>query len=166
MNVMPAGAASHGEGSRVPGQSNSCSQSSWSTPHEITAGCSPRSLPGAAQSTPQPRGAKAHLCRLAAYQSTPSEPMSSAIAPGAWAPSASTATPRARHAAAMPASGSTSAVSELTWSSTASRVRGPIAAATASTQACASSAGNGQASVRTVAPRSRARKVAARVTPP
>ena len=70
------GAQSQGVGSRVPVQSNSCNQSAFVTPHEITAGWSPSRRCGAAHSTPQPRGAKAHLCRLAAYQSTPSASMS------------------------------------------------------------------------------------------
>ena len=57
------------------------------------------------------------------YQSTPSERMSSAIAPGAWAPSPSTGTPREWQISASSASGMTSALSELTWSRIARRVR-------------------------------------------
>ena len=51
------------------------------------------------------RGTQSHLCRLPTYQSTPSDGMSSGMAPGACAPSASTATPRPRSAAAISASG-------------------------------------------------------------
>ena len=50
--------------------------------------------------------------------------MSRSSGPGACAPSTSTGTPAARQAAAIASSGMTSAVSELTWSSTARRVRG------------------------------------------
>ena len=49
-----------------------------------------------AQRKPQPLGANSHLWQLPAYQSTPSEGMSSAIWPGACAPSTSTFAPRAR----------------------------------------------------------------------
>ena len=44
---------------------------------------------------PQPRGACAHLCRFAEYQSTPSDAMSSRRDPGTCAPSTRTGTPRA-----------------------------------------------------------------------
>ena len=79
---------------------------------------------GAAQRIPQPRGACAHLCRLAEYQSTPSALMSSARAPGTCAPSTSTGTPRAWHSSAIAATGKTSAVCAAMWSTTTSFVCG------------------------------------------
>ena len=108
----PSGAASQADGSRVPTRSNSC-VNPWSRPHEITVGCSPRlALRARPRGSPQLRGAHAHLCRLPTYQSTPSAGRSSAIAPGACAPSTSSGTPRARQRAAISATGSTSALSE------------------------------------------------------
>ncbi len=137
---IAAGAARCDDGSRVPGRSNSV-VNPWSSPHEITAGCRFAWRSGDAHRMPLLRGTHIHLCRLATYQSRPSDGISSGIAPGACAPSASTRTPRARHAAAMSASGMTSALCDVMWSTIARRVRGPRAPTYASTSSPAERTG-------------------------
>jgi len=94
--------------------------------------------------------------------------MSSASAPGTWAPSTSTGTPRARQAAVIAATGSVNAVSDETWSITASRVRGVSTRSTASTYAAVASpdTGNGVAATTTRAPAPRAMNPAALSTAP
>ncbi len=67
----------------------------------------------AAQRMPLLRGAQAHLWRVPTDQSAPSAGMSSAIAPGAWAPSISTRAALARQRAAISATGSTSPLSAV-----------------------------------------------------
>ena len=101
------------------------------------------------------------------YQSTPSDGMSSAMAPGAWAPSTRTGTPRARQRGGDRRDRQTSALSAAMWSTMASRVRGPRAASTPRHDLIRPIApGTGIATARTMAPRSRAANVAALVTPP
>src|SRR5262249_13261324 len=100
---------------------------------------------------PRLRGVSAHLWRLAAYQSAPSAGIDNGIAPGACAPSTSTATPRARHAGAISATGYTSALSDEMCSTTAILVRGPSALVKASTNP-AGVGGSGIAITRTDAP--------------
>ena len=159
MKSRPAGAASQGDGSRVPVQSNSCSQSSFVTPHEITAGMQavaplrrgPEHAAAARRERPlvQVGGVPVDAERLDVERRS---------RPGACAPSTSTGTPRARQAAASAASGSTSAVSDVTWSIRASRVRGVIARSSASTYASGLVAGKGHEKISTDAPRWRAMK--------
>ena len=62
--------------------------------------------------------------------------------------------------------GKMSAVSDVMWSMTATRVRGPIAATTASMSWPASKRGYGTVTVRTTARRSRATKAAMRAVAP
>ena len=80
--------------------------------------------------------------------------MSSPMAPGACAPSTSTGTPRARQRAATSATGIASALSEVTWSISTMRVRGPMPDSIASITR-SGVGGYGIVTVRTRAPRSR-----------
>jgi hypothetical protein len=72
--------------------------------------------------------------------------------PGACAPSTSVSTPRAFSAATIRASGSTSPVGLVTWSTSARRVRGVTPASTTSTTASGSATGNGTVATTTRAP--------------
>ena len=78
--------------------------------------------------------------------------MSSAMLPGTWAPSASTNVPFAWQAAAMSASGSTSAVVAVMWSTTITRVAGDRPRSIASTNSFGAAPGPGSSIVRRVAP--------------
>ena len=72
--------------------------------------------------------------------------------PGACAPSTSVSTPRAASSATSSSSGKTSAVADVTWSSTARRVRGVTAARTRSRTSSGPAVGNGMPTVTTCAP--------------
>jgi hypothetical protein len=76
--------------------------------------------------------------------------------PGACAPSTSVSTPRAPSSRTSRAIGNTSAVGLVTWSSTASRVRGVTAAMTAATTSPSPGSGNGTDATVTRAPARRA----------
>ena len=115
---------------------------------------------GGVQRMPLLRGTHSHLCRLPTYQSTPSDGMSSASAPGACAPSASTATPRARRRSAIAASGSTSPLSRRhVIDDGEPRRSGVIAPLESLDHLLRRPHGYGIAAVRTAAPRSRAANV-------
>ena len=72
--------------------------------------------------------------------------------PGACAPSIRVSTPRSASAATSVATGSTNAVADVTWSSTARRVRGVTAPITAETTASGDAIGNGTSATTTRAP--------------
>ncbi len=103
-----------------------------------------------------PFGAQHHLWRFAAYQLAPSVPIASGIMPGAWAPSTSTAIPRASRSGTSRSTGKMSAVGLVTWLRSARRVRGVTAASTRSTTSSGSAIGSGIRASTTTAPRSAA----------
>ena len=86
--------------------------------------------------------------------------MSTSTIPGAWAASTSVSTPRRSSSRTIASIGSTSAVGEVTWLTSANRVRGVIASRYASTACDGSWIGNGTRTTRSVAP---SRSAAARI---
>ena len=160
-SASAAGVARYGVGSRVPVQSNARrngegvgrgSLAAWlTTSGRVPAWRSRRTWRNAA-----PFGAQHHLWRFPTYQLAPRSSTRSGIIPGAWAPSTSTATPRASSTGTRRSTGKTSAVGLVTWLSSARRVRAVTAASTRSTTASGPATGSGTWTITTRAPLSSA----------
>jgi hypothetical protein len=71
---------------------------------------------------PTPFGAHSHLCAFAVQYAALSRPRSTSTMPGACAASTSVSTPRRSSSRTIASIGSTSAVGDVTWLTSANRV--------------------------------------------
>ena len=115
------------------------------------AGSSPGG-PRARGARPSPSARTATCARCRSSTPRPAGRGRPAACPGACAPSTSVSTPRRSSSRTIAATGITSAVGDVTWLTSASRVRGVTASRYASTTCDGSAIGNGIRARRRVAP--------------
>ena len=100
---------------------------------ETTSGRSPARRSARTWRTPEPLGAHSHLCPLPVQYAAPRAARSTGTIPGACAPSTSVSTPLRSSSRTSAATGITRAVGDVTWLTSARRVRGVTASRNAST---------------------------------